>query len=194
MKKIILFICIFLSSISASENAPFEAKLLLEIKNISYPINLDDAYVKIISKVDDLVINKFSLKELFKNKGYRPRLQAIWQVTVDNRVFNVTLEEESRHRDIEYFIHEEFSKNKGEFDLEKYKDLKSFTKKYGKDAVSVKLPKGEEKIFKIHSYDFPSNGAVKTTISTNYGDFDIDVDNLPFDAPWAIDIVPKDED
>ena len=108
MKKIILFICIFLSSISASENAPFEAKLLVEIKNISYPINLDDAYVKIISKVDDLVINKFSLKELFKNEGYRPRLQAIWQVTVDNRVFNVILEEESRHRDREYFIHEEF--------------------------------------------------------------------------------------
>ncbi|MBS5830162.1 hypothetical protein [Campylobacter concisus] len=192
MKKIILFICIFLSSISASENAPFEAKLLLEIKNISYPINLDDAYVKIISKVDDLVINKFSPKELFKNEGYRPRLQAIWQVTVDNRVFNVTLEGGAYYG--EYFIHEELSKNKGEFDLEKYKDLKSFTKKYGKDAVSVKLSKGEEKIFKIHSYDFPSNGAVKTTISTNYGDFDIDVDNLPFDAPWAIDIVPKDED
>ncbi|WP_462103172.1 hypothetical protein [Campylobacter concisus] len=189
MKKIILFICIFLSSISASENAPFEAKLLLEIKNISYPINLDDAYVKIISKVDDLVINKFSPKELFKNEGYRPRLQAIWQVTVDNRVFNVILEGGAYYG--KYFIHEELSKNKREFDLEKYEDLKSFTKKYGKDAVSVKLSKGEEKIFKIHSYDFPSNGAVKTTISTNYGDFDIDVDNLPFDAPWAIDIMPK---
>ncbi|WP_462111991.1 hypothetical protein [Campylobacter concisus] len=176
MAKIIFIVCLFLSFTFAVEKEPFEIEIGFDKK-----LSTDSSISLLIkSNIDNLEIRKIAL--------YTPEKESLtgWINEINKTKYTII---HFSDKDIVIVV----TNN----NLDKRYKQDDFIKKYGKDKMIIKLNKGEYKEIFLADYfkdckNEKSN--CKAILSTNLGDFNIDIESLPVYENWKKYASPKEED
>ena len=175
MAKIIFIVCLFLSFTFAVEKEPYEIEIGFDEK-----LSTDRLILLIKSNIDNLEIRKIA--------AYTPEKESVtgWVNEINKTKYTII---HFSDKDIEIVV----TNN----NLNKRYKQDDFIKKYGKDKMIMKLNKGESSGFFLTDYfkdcqNEKSN--CKVILSTNLGDFNIDIESLPISEYWKKYASPKEED
>ena len=175
MAKIIFIVCLFLSFTFAVEKEPYEMEISFDEK-----LSTDRLILFIKSNIDNLEIRKIAV--------YTPEKESVtgWVNEINKTKYTII---HFSDKDIEVVV----TNN----NLNKRYKQDDFIKKYGKDKMIMKLNKGKTDGFFLNDYfkdckNEKSN--CKVILSTNLGDFNVDIESLPISEYWKKYASPKEED
>ena len=177
MAKIIFIVCLFLSFTFAVAKEPYEMEIGFDEK-----LSTDRLILLIKSNIDNLEVRKIV--------AYTPEKESVagWVNEINKKTKYTIMHFSDKDTEIVVTFYNYMN--------EKY-EQDDFIKKYGKDKMIMKLNKGETDAFFINDYfkyckNEKSN--CKVILSTNLGDFNIDIESLPISEYWKKYASPKEED